>query len=274
MRYPGYLLNPGDMFSVEPEVVMYATGARKDQASDYVPKNQDPTDEDEIEEVQTQAPSDGTQVRSSAADEEILSTTDQAIEDELDTEEVSDSDPAKEIKKALKSLRTRTKAILDSTKADLSSKQKQEYRAFTRTIRSTMSKATSTSPSTLEDLEAQFESMSLRAASADSQRTADEAAVPADSNEMTPEEQEILRKAQVEAAENPVDPTKAYLTPWRPRDFMSAFAVIPRYLEVQHSICSSVYLRHPVCYPGHGEVPTPFHYETAQLAFNWYLRRR
>ena len=30
MRYPGYLLNPGDLFQVNPERVMYATGAPKD----------------------------------------------------------------------------------------------------------------------------------------------------------------------------------------------------------------------------------------------------
>src|SRR5690348_14773840 len=31
MRYPGYLLNPGDMFQVDPERVLYATGAPKDR---------------------------------------------------------------------------------------------------------------------------------------------------------------------------------------------------------------------------------------------------
>ena len=31
MVYPGYLLNPGDMFQVEPERVLYATGAPKDR---------------------------------------------------------------------------------------------------------------------------------------------------------------------------------------------------------------------------------------------------
>src|SRR6187402_2242784 len=30
MPYPGYLLNPGDMFQVEPEAVLFATGAPKD----------------------------------------------------------------------------------------------------------------------------------------------------------------------------------------------------------------------------------------------------
>ena len=29
MRFPGYLLNPGDMFQVDPERVMFATGAPK-----------------------------------------------------------------------------------------------------------------------------------------------------------------------------------------------------------------------------------------------------
>ena len=29
MQYPGYLLNPGDMFQVDPDRVLFATGARK-----------------------------------------------------------------------------------------------------------------------------------------------------------------------------------------------------------------------------------------------------
>jgi hypothetical protein len=65
-----------------------------------------------------------------------------------------------------------------------------------------------------------------------------------------------------------------YATPWRPRDYMSAFAFIPRYLEVNQNICAAVYLRHPVARQGLAEVPTPFHIETGQLAFNWYLRNR
>ena len=55
---------------------------------------------------------------------------------------------------------------------------------------------------------------------------------------------------------------------------MSAFAFIPRYLEVNHNVCSAVYLRHPVARPGLAEVPSPISNETASLAFNWYLRRR
>lgn len=73
--------------------------------------------------------------------------------------------------------------------------------------------------------------------------------------------------------ENPYDPSKSYLTPWQPREYMSAFAFIPRYLEVNHDICAAVYLRHPVAKKGMAEVPTPFSYMTNQLAHNWYLQR-
>lgn len=62
-----------------------------------------------------------------------------------------------------------------------------------------------------------------------------------------------------------------YALPWQPRDYMSAFAFVPRYLELNQRICAGVYLRHPVARPGLAEVPTPFPTETHQLAFNWYL---
>lgn len=76
-----------------------------------------------------------------------------------------------------------------------------------------------------------------------------------------------------EQEENPIDESKPYKTPWEPRPFMSAFAFIPRYLEVNPNICAAVYLRHPVARKGMAEVPTPFSYLTNQLAHNWYLAR-
>lgn len=80
---------------------------------------------------------------------------------------------------------------------------------------------------------------------------------------------ELLRRDE----ENPVDDSKPYATPWRPRPYMSAFAFIPRYLEVNPKICAAVYLRHPVARKGMAEVPTPFSYLTNQLTHNWYLER-
>lgn len=43
---------------------------------------------------------------------------------------------------------------------------------------------------------------------------------------------------------NPIDVTKPYATPWRPRDYLPPFAFIPRYLEARNSalfLCSWVY---------------------------------
>lgn len=73
---------------------------------------------------------------------------------------------------------------------------------------------------------------------------------------------------------NPMDASKPYKTPWEPRPYMSPFAFIPRYLEVNQNICAAVYLRHPVARQGMAEIPSPFPPEVHELAFNWYLRRR
>jgi hypothetical protein len=61
---------------------------------------------------------------------------------------------------------------------------------------------------------------------------------------------------------------------WEPKDYMAPFAFVPRYLEVNHTVCSAVYLRHPVARMGLAEVPSPFPLETGNLAFSYYLRRR
>jgi metal-responsive CopG/Arc/MetJ family transcriptional regulator len=92
-------------------------------------------------------------------------------------------------------------------------------------------------------------------------------------NDLTNEEIRKLVYILKNDAENPIDHSKPYVTPWRPRPFMSAFAFIPRYLEVNPNICAAVYLRHPVARKGMAEVPTPFSYLTNQLAHNWYLGR-
>ena len=93
-------------------------------------------------------------------------------------------------------------------------------------------------------------------------------------DELSNEERRALERLIQEEMDNPVDPSKPYKTPWKPREFMSPFAFIPRYLEVNQNICSAVYLRHPVARVGSAEVPTPYPFSINQLAFNWYLRRR
>ena len=155
-------------------------------------------------------------------------------------------------------------------------KNKQKLRSFKTTLRKTLASWRNTSPTQISTLDSQLAFLKSQLS-----RPAENEAAPPPAT-LTREEQTKLTKAferlkdqaAFTANWNRRDPTAPYLTPWRPRDYMSAFAFIPRYLEVNQNICAAVYLRHPVARPGLAEVPTPFGYETGQLAFNWYLRRR
>ena len=298
MRYPGYLLNPGDMFQVEPERVLFATGAPKDKAERRAGRRvkrqaTKTASETELQEEKT----------SEAAPED---TPKSQPEQELDSKQV------------LKSLLSQAKSILSAPKDTVAAKRKQDLRAFSRAVKRTLSRS-STSTTLTDDLEAQFleltaklkittakddkdkdaksknprgnrgksqekEKDSSESTTTTPQTTATEGPAstdlstttitPSELNELSTYEIRRLREALIAARENPIDPTKPYATPWRPRDYMSAFAFVPRYLEVNHNICSAVYIRHPVARPGSAEVPTPFAADTNQLAFNWCRRRR
>ena len=93
-------------------------------------------------------------------------------------------------------------------------------------------------------------------------------------SEFGKQDESILRRALQALTLNPVDESKPYATPWTPREYLSAFAFIPRYLEVNQNICAAVYLRHPVAKPGFSEVPSPYSEQSNANAFAWYLRRR
>ena len=164
-------------------------------------------------------------------------------------------------------------------------KRKQELRALRKEVLDNMRRVNKKTAKTLDDeLNSLLARMSIHAPSREQQAIAQaEARAEADadaakedtkSNELSPEYVKVLREAMQRARENPIDESKPYATPWSPRPYMSAFAFIPRYLEVNHNICSAVYLRHPVARPNLAEVPSPFPQEVQQLAFNWYLRRR
>ena len=263
MRFPGYLLNPGDMFQVEPERVMWATGAPK------VPRKAAAEGEEASEEAEAEP-----------AEEEAVE------EEEVDV----DRDP----REVLKDLRAKAKSVLATSKRDIGAKRKQDLRAFSIAIKKLLSRGSSSTVLT-DSLEAQFAEIqnqlnlrrenqaagtsSLPAAQeekATSDGKSDQAAVP------KPKELTILTDAdynELYAAlramqENPVDDSKPYATPWMPRDYMSAFAFVPRFLEVNHNVCAAVYLRHPVARPGLAEVPSPYAGDVHSTAFAWYLRRR
>lgn len=253
MIYPGYMLNPGDMFQVEPERVLFATGAPKDKKERRATR------------IIRRSKKNAAAAEDGENDGESKANAKRSVEPQ---------DP----REILSGLLRNAKSILSSdSKDNLSAKRKQDLRAFQRTIRKTLSRTT-TSTTLTDDLDAQLmeitSKLNITAPSlpGDQQTTTDQPAPPPAT--LSADDRRALRAALVEARENPVDATKAYATPWRPRDFMSAFAFIPRYLEVSHRICSAVYLRHPVARPGLAEVPTPFHLDTNMLAFNWYLRRR
>lgn len=299
MKYPGYLLNPGDMFQVDPERVMFATGAPK-------------------------APSEATMV----SDEEETSGNEE-IDPNEPREMTSESDQDdREPREVLRDLLAQAKSILASPREKIGAKKKQDLRAFSKSVKRMLSRSKSSTILT-DSLEAQFLEIqnqlqiqreqktssisSLRStqpnpagketerqdttaqglASSIPQERGDFTDTKHDSgaseiidanpsvafeeeakNTITDREYNELFAALAEMQENPIDESKPYATPWMPRDYMSAFAFIPRYLEVNPSICAAVYLRHPVARPGLAEVPTPFAETTGGTAFAWYLRRR
>ena len=295
MRYPGYQLNPGDMFSVDPDKVMYATGARKydkevAQSRQHKRARKEAADAAKQAQMEEQEGLDGEDSEAGAATLE----SDEEREAMSKLPELHD-DP----KEALKSLVVRAQRVLGDSKRKLSGKRQQELREFSRSIRKTMSKLRGIEEDkveeTIEGLETGLAEILTKIPQDDLPRetTLDTAADAAERDQETDgpssnkqmqdgrvdnyrarKDAELLHAALERARENPIDASKPYATPWQPRDYMSAFAFIPRYLEVNQNICSAVYLRHPVARPGLAEVPTPFHGETLGLAFNWYLRRR
>lgn len=278
MRHPSYLLNPGDLFQVEPDRVLFATGTPKTKlerregrlAQRKEPEAEEATEAEQVEAEPTETPN---------------------------------------TKETLKGLLSQAKTIMSTDKDTLPAKRKQELRGFQKAVRRVLSRSESSNVLT-DNLEAQFSQLTLLLNAKRSEKKqpkdtkkdkqlseeetpATDAATDAaasdklseafaqatlgeevDASELSDEEFDTLRRALTQMRDNPIDNTKPYATPWRPRDYMSAFAFIPRYLEVNQNICAAVYLRHPVARPGSAEVPTPFGESIATPAYGWYLRRR
>ncbi|KAF2089741.1 putative 30S ribosomal subunit S4 [Saccharata proteae CBS 121410] len=289
MIYPGYQLNPGDMFQVDPERVMWATGARKDEEKYIHEKSaaamerrnidaeseRDASREKRDEEVKKMeaaeyAEHESSEVTTKPADEEATGVP-------KTVSPVSEEDAA-ESKRVIESLLERTKALLENEKDDMSAKRKQDLRGFSTVLtkmRGVVNRGRGVSNSITDDLEAQLAGIITKLRNAKNPGGFAAPEQPEQQAEtLTREQEELLAEAMKRLRENPIDETKPYATPWRPRPFMSAFAFIPRYLEVNQNVCAAVYLRHPVARPGLAEVPTPFPHDTNQLAFAWYLRRR
>ncbi|PKY02482.1 alpha-L RNA-binding motif-containing protein [Aspergillus campestris IBT 28561] len=307
MRYPGYLLNPGDLFQVDPERVMFATGA---------PKNKSERREGR---ALRKKKSEGEEATEAEAKEEDSAAAEESKEP---AEAEAKDQPKEDPRKVLKGLMAQAKGIMSTGQDVLPAKRKQELRGFQKAVRRVLSRSASSTVLT-DNLESQFaeltqllkakraekkkgdrkegkEARSPKSEASDAQKqpgapqgaaAADEAQPgealteafrqaaenpeqEPDTSELSDEEFDVLKRAMVQMRDNPIDHSKPYGTPWQPRDFMSAFAFVPRYLEVNHSICAAVYLRHPVARPGASEVPSPFGEVVGTGAFAWYLRRR
>lgn len=317
MRYPGYLLNPGDLFQVDPERVMFATGAPKSRSERREGRALRKKKSEGEEATEAEATAEGEEKDSAAAEESKEPA-------EGETKDQPKEDP----RKTLKALMAQAKSIMSTSQDVLPAKRKQELRGFQRAVRRVLSRSGSSTVLT-DNLESQFaeltqllkakraekkkddrrggndrkDARSPKSEASDAQKqpgapkgsaavaAADEAQPgealteafrqatenpeqEPDTSELSDEEFDVLKRAMVQMRDNPIDHSKPYGTPWQPRDFMSAFAFVPRYLEVNHSICAAVYLRHPVARPGASEVPSPFGEVVGTGAFAWYLRRR
>ena len=234
------------------------------------------------------------------AEKEAAAIEDLSIQEKAAKPKVSRSEEEqrKEIRKQYQVLLKQVKKYL-AEQTSMGAKRKQYVRAYLKELKGALS-TVNNKKTDIKDIESTFTSLAEQlpkhtnstivpkqpskkvpqkdeAQESNSGKSVEEAAIEdiqARFDDLSVEEQKSVREAITLMRENPVDDSKPYATPWRPRPYMSAFAFIPRYLEVNQNICSAVYLRHPVARPGLAEVPTPYGQETQQLAFNWYLKRR
>jgi hypothetical protein len=307
MIYPGYLLNPGDLFQVEPESVLFATGAPKDASQKRagrhlhrVKRNKNVS----MEKFRAQmaerraAQAAKTASKKDPSEATISSKSPQTIlQDNLEYRKERQEDLTLMIEHAEKKQNDKNKAA--------SAKKKQQIRAFIKHAKTVRAQIFRKPMQELEKerlalvdeyrlaVKLNNDNRTMKLEGNKKKHETRQAKVPAekaksnDEGEETPKRTKLpygerIARERLEELEqrlakrklDVVDPSKPYATPWRPRDFMSAFAFIPRYLEVNSKICSAVYLRHPVARPGLTEVPTPFPGDIQQLAFTWYLRRR
>ncbi|KAH8735515.1 hypothetical protein BGZ61DRAFT_489479 [Ilyonectria robusta] len=311
MVHPSYALNPGDMFQVDVEKVLYGTGEQRPQKADaplrQSIKSRKKLDDDAVQRIRSKkAGAKATEGEGEAADAVELSAEDEIY---LQTGR-------------LRRLRRSAREILQGDLRNLSAKQKKELRLFRGSAQRFLS-LPEEGKLNADDLVSQLQDQIGKLQIVPAFKKADPVQETEDGEpkEETAEEkekreertqkkkefqmrvlekgldglksekdrawahnimsttefsnEEIRRLARIlkNDEENPIDESKPYATPWRPRPFMSAFAFIPRYLEVNPNICAAVYLRHPVARKGMAEVPTPFGYLTNQLAHNWYLER-
>lgn len=266
MSYPGYLLNPGDMFQVDVERVLFATGAPK--TADQIKSGRGLRRSLRAMNDQKAKNLAAKREKEAAAKAE---TEGGEVATPIETPESKEKEQKETLRMEFRTLQEHADVLLTDSKNAPSGKRKTALRKLKREIRAILSQLNRKS---VADLNSMLNSYTTKLAKSEDLETIASETPAVINAEDTPDYQEKLKLAIQRARENPIDESKPYMTPWQPRPYMSAFAFIPRYLEVNQKICSAVYLRHPVARPGMSEVPSPFSMELLQLAHNWYLRRR
>jgi ribosomal protein S4 len=248
LRHPGYLLNPGDMFQVEMERVLFAVGAPKASSKPTEPTNE--------EESHSQLPDIFSSGAGSAATEGVAPEGEEPIEIPTDQDIAEATEGV--VSPATKVLQEASSLLKTTDQSELSAKSKQSLRAISRAVKKLAPVRAKASEEDCIALQSAIDDFKKRISSKDTEETS--------------ESSSGVQPNKVGSSDG-IDPTKPYATPWRPRDYLAPFMFVPRYLEINHKICSAVYLRHPVAKPDQAEVPTPFPEPQNQLAFNWYLKR-
>lgn len=286
------------MFQVDIEKVMIATGREKPSAKQLEAIDGNRRAQEANAAKKLARALEAAEAAEAAESKAAPSTT------ATDAPPSADATPAPEIRTqkqqiaALNDIARQAKA-LSQARGDMavSARRKQAVRALIKDVKGHLARVKKTDPSTVDatiddvtTLLSRFFLFTKKGAKEEQKeptkesfasppsRTAQEPDADADAFRGLSMEQSIQIYDDVEAAivedrDNPEDRSKPYMTPWKPKPFMPAFAFVPRYLEVNQSICAAVYLRHPVARKGMGEVPTPFGRLVNELAFNWYLRR-
>lgn len=328
MVHPSYALNPGDMFQVDVEKVMFATGEQKSASQDKRVLENLEARKKRADALQSEFIANSAAGKAAAASagstEKAEGEAAEAAEGEGEAaaaetteapglESLTPEESWRLNNRSLKVLLKDVRKLLKSTPQSLTAKDKKVLRLFRSDAKRYLSHpegsdvnakdmmdALKLQMESHESMRESFEGLSVsdnaapRASKAEaapaeksqnkdrelgkgfaelSEEQKEKAVRIMGDSQLTREEMRSLARLLQSEEENPIDYTKPYATPWRPRAYMSAFAFIPRYLEVNQNICAAVYLRHPVARKGLAEVPTPFHYITSQLTHNWYLQR-
>ncbi|KAK3369127.1 putative rRNA binding protein [Lasiosphaeria ovina] len=318
MKYPGYLLNPGDLFQVDVDRVLDCTGVKKATAPKKIEAASEPVKEESGKKLKETKIAAKTLKKRRADIKKLYWIAKGLLEGKSQSK--SDGEAETEANKVLR-MKRQIRARKNAVRALVNTVQKINPLTPDQEFLDDESKATELVTNLSELLQElhldfvdperarqKFVEAEMAKAKLEAQIQANKSTVlrnyPSNAADMSKAEKmaakrEAKREAErillgpvKEAADqlqstdrgtlsqlivkqlvNPYDPKKTYVTPWQPRPYMSPFAFIPRYLEVNQNICAAVYLRHPVARQGLAEVPTPFSEELNQLAHNWYLRR-